>query len=156
MPSVSLVALPGRPLSRSRCGPVVSPGYSGCVWLYPQIVSVALAGHVREVCPLGLAWPSSSRAVDVPPSWPANHISSTDRTLPIQGSSTGLVVLRTTMVFGLAVATALTRLVLAADSEETPAMVAGVVPYGLGMVVEAPESLRNTTAALLPLAAAAA
>src|SRR5215469_4806892 len=109
-----------------------------------------------SVWPLGSARPSSSRAVDVPPSSPENHISRTDFTLPSHGISTGLVVLRTTTVFGLAAATASTSWVLAADSDSGAEMVAGELPYGLGMVVLAPKSFRNTTASDLPFAAAAA
>src|SRR5713101_4371110 len=119
------------------------------------MVSVALAGQVSEVCPLGLARPSRRRAVDVPPSWPANHISSTLLTLLRQGVSTGFAVLSTTTVFGLAAATALMRLVLSADSEIGAEMVP--VPYGLGMLEVAPTpSLTKTSASFLPTAAAAA
>ena len=128
MPSVSSVVPPGPPLRRSRCGPVVSPGYSGVVSLYPQIVSVALAGQLMSVWPLGLARPSSSRAVEVPPSSPENHISRTDLTLPSQGISTGLVVLSTTTVFGFAAATASTSAVLAGVSDSGAEIVAGVDP----------------------------
>src|ERR1035437_6943115 len=108
------------------------------------------------VWPPGLARPSSSRAVDVPPSSPENHISRTDRTLPTHGISTGLAVLSTTTVFGFAAATASTSWVLAAVSDAGAEIVAGEDPYGLGMVVMAPLSLRNTTASFLPCAAAAA
>jgi len=63
--------------------------------------------------------------------------------------------LSTTTVFGLAAATALMRLVLAADSEIGAEMVPG--PYGLGMVEVAPvPSLTKTSASFLPAAAAAA
>src|SRR6266576_894264 len=64
-------------------------------------VSAPCFGHVRTVCPLGLAWPSSSRAVAVPPSEPEFHISRIALTLPAHGSTTtGSAVLRTTTVFG--------------------------------------------------------
>src|SRR5215475_9234093 len=106
-----------------------------------------------SVWPLGLARPSSNRAVEVPPSSPENHISRTDFTLPIHGISTGLVVFSTTTVFGFAAATASTSCVLAAVSDAGAEIVAGVEPYGFGMVVEAPKSFRNTTARLFPLAA---
>src|SRR5579871_952261 len=109
-----------------------------------------------SVCPLGSASPRSSRAVDVPPSSPENHISSTDLTLPTQGIRTGLVVLSTTTVLGLAAATAWTSWVLAEVSDSGAEIVAGVDPYGLGIVVDAPLSLRNTIASALPRAAAAA
>src|SRR5215472_9687150 len=109
-----------------------------------------------SVCPPGSARPSSSLAVEVPPSSPENHISSTDFTPPIHGIRIGLVVLSTTTVFGFAAATASTRAVLDALSDSGAEIVAGEDPYGLGIEALAPKSLRNTTARLLPLAAAAA
>src|ERR1700722_14184405 len=106
------------------------------------MVSVALAGQLISVWPLGLARPSSSRAVEVPPSSPENHISRTDLTLPSHGISTGFVVFKTTTLFGFAAATASTSWVLAAVSDSGAEIVVGVEPYGLGIVVEAPKSLR--------------
>src|SRR6185437_640420 len=97
------------------------------------------------------------RAVDVPPSCPANHISSTDFTFgPIHDVSTGLAVFSTTIVFGFAAATALIRSMLACDSALTQEIVGGL-PLGFGQLDEAPTpSLTNTIALLLPAAAAAA
>src|SRR6478736_4261842 len=120
------------------------------------MVSVAFLGHVIEECPLGLARPSSSRAVEVPPSWPANHISRTDLTLSNHGISTGLAVFMTTIVFGLAAATAATSLLLASESWTGADR---LVPARSGLVVveTAPTpSLTKTIAAFLPTAAAAA
>src|SRR6478736_2294800 len=101
------------------------------------MVSVAFLGHVIEECPLGLARPSSSRAVEVPPSWPANHISSTDLTLSNHGISTGFAVFMTTIVFGFAAATALTSLL---DASESCTGAEIVVPgtSGFGVVETAP------------------
>src|SRR5260370_36924515 len=95
-----------------------------------------------SVWPPGLARPSSSRAVEVPPSSPENHISSTDFTLPTQGISAGLAVLSTTTVFGLAVATASTSWVLAAFSDSGAGIVAGEDPKGVWMLVDGPKALR--------------
>ena len=63
------------------------------------------------------------RAVDVPPSWPANHMSSTAFALPIHEVSTGLSLLITTIVFGFAAATALIRSTFAADIAVTAEIV---------------------------------
>src|SRR5205823_10709096 len=100
-------------------------------------------------------------AVEVPPSWPENHMSSSDLTLPRNGRSTGLVVLSTTTVFGFRAATALTRLIWAGEIELTAEIVAGLAPLGLAIVDDPPGSLktalvslRNTTAIRLPAAAA--
>src|SRR5215469_11597277 len=109
-----------------------------------------------SVWPLGLARPSSSRAVEVPPSSPENHMFRTDLTLPIHGIRIGLEVFSTTTVFGFAAETASMSCVLAAFSDSGAEIVAGEEPYGFGMVVEAPKSFRNTTARPFPLAAAAA
>src|SRR3954454_21435153 len=114
------------------------------------------AGHDSDVCPLGLAWPSSRRAVEVPPSWPENHISRIDLTASRHGSRTGLVVLSTTTVFGLAAATLSIRLVLAALSDSGAEMLAGPLAYGFAVVLVALLSLRKTIAIRLPRAAVAA
>src|SRR5436305_3125714 len=64
-------------------------------------VSVPFLGHVSTVWPLGSAWPSSRRAVAVPPSEPAFHISRIALTLSAHGSTTtGSAVLSTTTVLG--------------------------------------------------------
>src|SRR5262245_45334213 len=124
-PGLPVPPQPELPFSRSRCWPAVDPGYRPSAGsLEPQIVSVRLAGHVSAVCPLGFASPSRTRAVDVPPSCPANHMSSTAFALPIHGpASTGLSLLITTMVFGFAAATALIRSTLAADIAVTAEIV---------------------------------
>src|SRR5215813_2992814 len=151
MPSVSFVAPPARPLRRSGCGPVVSPGYSGLVWLYIHSELSVAAGHVTAVWPLGSAWPSSSRAVAVPPSEPAFHMLMTALTfgLSIHGlTTTGPAVLSTTTVFGLTAATALMRL----TCEEVSCEMTLVGP----LAVVVPESCANTSAIALPFAALAA
>src|SRR5581483_185040 len=109
-----------------------------------------------SVCPLGSARPSSRRAVEVPPSWLENHISSTDFTCGSHGIRIGLPVLSTTTVFGLAAATASISWVICGDSWSGAEIVVGLAPYGFGIVVDAPWSSRNTTASALPFAAAAA
>src|SRR5262249_38796609 len=149
-------AQPPFPFSRSGCTPALLPGYSPLAGsLYPQIVSFGLAGHVSAVWPLGLAWPSRMRAVDVPPSWPANHIASRDLTLPTQGVTTGFWLLTTTIVFGFAAATAVIRLTFAGESCRTAETV-DAVPSGFGALPIASLSLTNTIALLFPAAAAAA
>lgn len=64
--------------------------------------------------------------------------------------------LSTTTVLGLAAATASTSWVSESGSASGAGIVAGVVPYGVGIVVVAPLSSRKTTARRLPRAAAAA
>ena len=58
--------------------------------------------------PAGLTLPSSKFAVDQPPSSPGHHISRIALTLSAQGSATGWLVLRTTIVLGLTAATSST------------------------------------------------
>src|SRR3954468_17267116 len=120
------------------------------------MVSVPFFGQVIDEWPPGLAWPSRTRAVAVPPSWPANHISSTLLTFGNHGISTGFPVSMTTIVFGLAAETALIRFVLAADSCVGPEIVVPAMSgFGVADVAPTP-SLTNTIAAFLPAAAVAA
>ena len=74
----------------------------------------------------------------MPPSSLEYHISSTDFTFGSHGVSTGLVVLSTTTVFGLAAETASTSAVFCADRLSGAEIVAGEEPYGFGIVVDAP------------------
>src|SRR3954471_18992705 len=103
------------------------------------MVSVTFFGQVIDECPPGLARPSRTRAVAVPPSWPANHISSTLLTFGNHGISTGLPVSMTTIVFGFAAETALIRFVLAADScVGADSVVLPDGSFGFGIVEVAP------------------
>src|SRR5262249_15596014 len=85
-----------------------------------------------------------SFAVEVPPSWPGYHISRTAFTLLSQGISTGSPVLSTTIVLGLACATAAMSASSLGASELTSS------------VLTAPLSSANTKATFAALAAATA
>src|SRR3954454_15467131 len=93
---------------------VALPGYSGQLPLTDVSVQpasyvgifVASAGNVTGSLPPGFTAPVRTSAVAGPPSWPGYHISTIERTLDAQGMSTGSPVLSTTIVLGLASATA--------------------------------------------------
>src|SRR3954453_11083218 len=100
----SLKSTGGVLFRRSPCVPVLSPAYSGAFGAYAQIVSGSRSGQVVVRWPLGFAWPSSSRAVAVPPSLPGYQVSSTDFTESRHGMRTATSLFRTTAVLGLALA----------------------------------------------------
>src|SRR5215469_11668256 len=65
-----------------------------------------LAGKVTGRCPLGSVWPNRTLASAVPLAWPGYQASSTAATWDSQGIATGAPASITTIVCGLAAATA--------------------------------------------------
>src|SRR6478672_10708625 len=95
------------PSEYAACGtPLLSltPGY--CDWVLVGR-SACDFGNVCGSLPDGFTSPNRSAAIALPSSWPGNHAWSTLFTWPSQGISIGPPVSSTTIVFGLAPATAL-------------------------------------------------
>ena len=82
-------------------------------------MSVECAGQVLVRWPPGSARPSSSLAVEVPPSPPGYHVWSTEETLESHGIRVGTSVLETTTVWWLAAAICWISAVGAASNELT-------------------------------------